>query len=235
MVLGCVGVMGTNTAAFATSQVTFDRVHQTTHEKPLPTQQNKENNIRKSTIDRLQDLFDRNPQRGGSRGDFCAITPNPSNGNFRTSWSTRPLFAWEGDVTRMEIKQGSALGPSIWNHALTNQEKLQRYLVYSGNSELARNESYVLIIEYNDRGTPQAQNVRFEVLQNAPTIEARLAGIGDPNGATNTTEREERAVSRAEVFADADLWMDAMREILLVNGQGAWANIISSEIADMCE
>ena len=233
--VGMVSVVGLNLATSKTS-LAIGRTSKTAFRSLFPGK-----DYIKSTAERLADLFRRRPGRGGSHGEFCSITPNPTNGHFRTSWSTQPLFAWRGDVVGLEVLDVAAGNTSIWTHQLTDAENRQQYAIYSGSNPLVRGERYKLIVEYRDPTRPNApaskKDIRFEILRNAPTIDARLAEIGDPNTASDIVARQDMVLQRAEIFAEPghSLWMDIMREVAPIDDRGAWSARVKTTMDEMCE
>ncbi|MEQ8382146.1 MAG: hypothetical protein RH949_07225 [Coleofasciculus sp. A1-SPW-01] len=195
----------------------------------------------KSVIERLRDLFRRQPTAGSTQGEFCAIAPNPSNPNFLVTWSDRPLFVWQGTVTQIEVSHRAGEPDIVWSpHILTPEEQNQQSIIYGG-SALEPGQEYTCVMTYetidNEQRITKEKEIRFFVLgsdhEKRRRIEAKLAELVNQTSMMNT---EEMALARAEIFAEEDLWLDVIRETFSVqNSSSEWKRTLQEYVNEECK
>ncbi|NES22895.1 MAG: CHASE2 domain-containing protein, partial [Symploca sp. SIO3E6] len=170
----------------------------------------------KSTWERLQDIFRRRRNGGGSRGEFCSISPEKPSDKI---WHTSPVFVWRGRVKRIELRHFSS-NELIWSHQVTEFENSQRHALYTG-TPLEPGEEYTYGLDYEtiDEGKTIPDSIEpiyLKVMdaQERLSIEAELTAL---EGSAKALSNEELARQRAMYFAEKKLWSDAVTEIFSVS------------------
>jgi hypothetical protein len=201
----------------------------------LTVSQNDQKN--KSIAERLADVFRRRPRQGGTQGEFCSISPSIES---RLTWSERPLFVWQGNVTQIEVHRRGSQPALLWTDVLTEQEQSKQSRLYEGPT-LVPGQKYEYLVTYKTTDEGQiitnTKKIPFEVLEaedeKRHRIEAKLAILENQN---QTMSAEELALQRAEYFAEENLWLDVIREVLLLPNQSSnWARAVQEYQSEQCK
>ncbi|MEC4986298.1 MAG: hypothetical protein SAJ37_15180 [Oscillatoria sp. PMC 1068.18] len=194
----------------------------------------KDNQKKKSTAERLLDLLRRRPRKPGTQGGFCLVFPNFSS---YTTWSSQPLFIWQGNVTKIQLTSDNL----EWTHEVAQPD--EKSVLYDG-SPLEPGEEYSYIVTYEtiNEGEKIINTEEIEILilpnsEERSRIEAELAKLENPTSSLSLEERKELALQRAEIFArEEDLWWDVVREIYLVdNSSSDWNRDIQEDLSQLCQ
>jgi hypothetical protein len=174
----------------------------------------------KSILESLLSLLQRRSFLGGSRSDngvFCGITP-AGLGDSNVVWSDRPLFLWQGKAQTLELRPYAfdvayLKQPMLWNFSPSNQQA--SYL----NQPLQAGQRYEWQATYLSLQTkkPTQWQKIFRVMEKPERdrISQDLNSLEVQLRIQNATV-EEVALSRANYFANQDLWSDALQQIVAV-------------------
>lgn len=150
-----------------------------------------------------------------SRGSICEIAPG-LQGEAKVIWSDRPLFLWRGTVPQVEIRLYTAFTDEgqklLWSQTVTGEAQSVQYT----GQPLQPGVKYEweLMIDPSKPGT----RYPFQVMtaSERDKISAELTALLNPLKNSGATE-EEIALSRANYFAERNLWSDALGEIYSLN------------------
>ncbi len=139
---------------------------------------------------------------GGSRGSFCAIAPFSPNETIEV-FSDKPIFIWQGKVTRIRVKISGSEEIS-WSVKVDDGDRNKMY----GGNELKAGQSYDVFF------LPEETPYPFRVIDGdrGENIQADLEALAADGDAT----AEEVALQRASYFLEEGLLLDALREMLSV-------------------
>lgn len=146
------------------------------------------------------------PPGGGPRGEICILAPLAPVGTLDL-WSDRPLFLWQGRVSRIEV---TADGRPVWSALPASGDSS---LVYSG-PPLQPGQVYRWQVFLNNS---PVYSIPFQLLslEARAAIDAELATLEaqlvEASATPNTV-----ALSRARAFAARQLWADTLRELLSI-------------------
>ncbi|MBE9128195.1 MULTISPECIES: hypothetical protein [unclassified Coleofasciculus] len=203
--------------------------------------QNKQAQKKKSIAERLADIFRRQPDTGGTQGEFCSISPSKENPYLRYAWSDRPLFVWQGKVKKIEVHPKGNPQDILWSHLLTEQEQIEQKVRYSGSQALQPGQEYFYLVTYetieNKEPITKTKEISLIVLganhEKRSRIDAKLAEIGNQS---QTMDAEELALTKAELFAEENLWLDVIRETFSVqNPSIVWEQILKDYRTKSCK
>lgn len=150
------------------------------------------------------------PGSGIARGDVCLITPGANSTN-REIWSNRPLFAWRGNLGRIEVRRyGSE--EVLWSQTVSAKDNR---VTYTGEP-LKAGETYQWVV-FGETAQNPMLSVPFKVMnyRDRDRIRVRLIILGvelKENGAT----QEEITLARANYFAQKELWSDFLQEVYTI-------------------
>ncbi|MBD1835124.1 hypothetical protein H6F61_21120 [Cyanobacteria bacterium FACHB-472] len=167
---------------------------------------------RRSTWERIVDIFRRRRDDGSSRGEFCNIWPDKERSDALTIWRDKPLFVWKGTIKRIEVRP-AASDEVLWRYDKVTPN--DRSVLYTGPT-LTPGEKYDYWILYevtNNRKTIENQDrIPFEILasEKREKIANELARLATNNPGVGA---EEMALKRAEYFAQQELWSDVIQEM----------------------
>ncbi|HAG81589.1 MAG TPA: hypothetical protein DCL61_10570 [Cyanobacteria bacterium UBA12227] len=199
-------------------------------------------NIKKPLYRRILDIIGGRRESNGTRDDnFCSIWPDKDRTDSLLTWSDRPLFAWKGSATQIEIYD------SEWNLVWKRDVQNVQYLTYPDNeSALRRGEDYTYRISYQyqrEDGKIIATNKDhpFQVL-NLEQFSSLQEGLAALDNQIQNLSDEEKALERAKYFAQQDillrenskpqkLWADVFLELFTVSSP-EWTDIISQIRSD---
>lgn len=179
---------------------------------PIPVRANQP--PQKSAIDHLKDIFRPTRRQGGTRGGGCLVMPGD------TLWSDRPLFVWNGPVTKLEVRTETD-HRLVWSQmlaqgrqsALYQGEPLQpgqtyEVILYDANGDrLIRNEQFYPRFTLTEAS--QRQQIQADLTQRAQQLQ------------TNQARVEAIAIEQAIYFAERELWSDALQVISSVPAPSA--------------
>ncbi|NEP14150.1 MAG: hypothetical protein F6K14_28940 [Symploca sp. SIO2C1] len=182
----------------------------------------------KSTLDRILDIFRRKLKDGGSRRDsFCPIWPSNGDPDLLEIWHERPLFIWQGTVREIEVRL-PATESAIWRYEVVEDEQ---QVFYEG-PELQPGEEYDYWVRYEvtEEGetTTDEKTIPFIIKEERETIAKELMRL---EGASE----EEKALARAEYFAEQGLWSDFMWEVFgVANPSVEWQKALEEIRKESC-
>ena len=154
-----------------------------------------------SVVQRLIAIFRPIPRRSGTRGNGL-LMPGVK------IWSDRPLFMWDGNVSKIEVLRANDLG-SAWSQVLPS---ISKTMIYQGEP-LKPGQTYTVIL-YDFEGMPTSGDdfiliggtERQQIQRGLTDIEKRL-----PH--TNRATAEEIAMEKAIYFFEQHLDSDAHQVI----------------------
>lgn len=189
----------------------------------------------KSVMQRLRDLLRGPSGEGGTHGEFCSVTPNPSSTKFRTTLSSRPLFLWKGTVNRIMVEPRGREATPLWTHTLTDAEKQRGYITYGGAEALSPGR-YVYHVIYEIAGTPRPIQINFEVVSDA-ALQSQLDAVGTIQVGMSTAQQEDVALRRAEILSSEDAFsMNLIQELYAVESASAeWKAELQSFVDETCD
>jgi hypothetical protein len=216
-----------------TTSINFPVLSTKSKERDLIISQNKQTNV--SPAQRLIEVFRRRKRPGGTQGEFCSISPSI---NYRTTWSDRPLFVWQGTVTQIEVRLSDNQSV-LWTHTVTEEEQRQQQVLYGG-SALKPDQTYFYVYTYQtkDQGQTidQTKSIQLDILSSESPkrrlIEAKLAELDNQK---QNLSAEEYILKRSEIFAEQNLWLDVFREVYsLQNPSPEWDKIRQEQRPTLC-
>jgi hypothetical protein len=143
------------------------------------------------------------PRKGGSRGDICMISPDTPS-ETRIIWSDRPLFAWQGKVTKIQLTD-------LNNNTVIFSENVEntQQFTYTGEP-LQPGQTYKLDIFV---GNGPARFVKFQIMESEQrdSITAELKKLKSRLQAKKS-HHEAIAVAKADYFAKLGLWSDVLQQ-----------------------
>lgn len=148
---------------------------------------------------------------GGSRGCGDEIIPiAPGVVGRAEIWSGCPLFLWQGTIRQLEVVQPTT-GEIVWSHRVAATE---RTCLYTGTP--LHPGPYEWII-YNPAKVAVTR-IAFRVMSVAEReqIAAELAALEAQEPRRSELTPEQRALQRANYFAERQLWSDVFREACAV-------------------
>lgn len=187
-------------------------------------------------------LFGKKKGRGGSRTPFCSIWPNLDDPDLLVIWSERPLFVWKGNakVKRIEVRLANRESTLFWSHDVTEKEQKEKSILYPADSEaLKPGQEYNYSVEYeivskNSQGeviqfSEKSPSIPFRIMdeQEHLRIKAELETLENQNP---TMSAEERALQRANYFAQQRVWSDVIQEIFLLQNPSTDLTNVIKEI-----
>lgn len=159
--------------------------------------------------------------------NLCGLTPDQSLKNQQV-WSNRPLFVWQGEVERIEVREPLPSGEVLWKQAVTPN---QRSISYGGEPLQPGRYNWIIFDRQNRPFVFQFTVMDAEQRQ---TIEKDLQQLEEKLNTRRTTA-EERALHRAQYFAQQQLWSDFWQEIFSVkNPSAALSEIVQTKTAELC-
>jgi hypothetical protein len=172
------------------------------------------------------------PKKGVSRGGACAIAPRTIGSNAKI-WSDRPLFVWQGRLSRLEVRPAGS-DRVLWRYNVTES---QNSTMYTGEP-LKPGQTYEWSL-YNlgtrDNSRPSA-TVRFQVMdaQERASIKTQLQDL-DRELKEKGASPEEIARQRAQYFAQQRLWSDVVQEAYSVKNPSApLAEVVQAIPREIC-
>jgi len=157
-------------------------------------------------------LYEKEPPRkeetGGSRGivELCTISPESLSGEAIKIWSDRPLFIWQGTLSKIEVRKRRST-QVLWSHKIaTNNNSI----LYSG-PPLQPGESYDWVLFEDGSNIPTFQ-VSFQMV----SAEERDRITADLNSLETQLQQEGAtaeniAYARANYFASRQMWPDVFQ------------------------
>ncbi|AUT02647.1 hypothetical protein CLI64_20860 [Nostoc sp. CENA543] len=160
-----------------------------------------------------------NPRKGGSRPTeiICMISPDAPNTR-RKIWSDRPLFIWQGNVSKVTVKSLNN-NQVLWSEPVKDTQHIR----YNGEP-LKPGQSYKWEVNSNRFITFQIIDMqqRDRITTQLQTIEAQLQKQG--------ANQEAIALAKANYFAEYQLWSDVLQQIYSVNPPSAELNNLRQQI-----
>ncbi|MDF0552535.1 hypothetical protein [Kamptonema sp. UHCC 0994] len=157
-------------------------------------------------------LYEKEPPRkeetGGSRGavELCTISPESLSGEEIRIWSDRPLFIWQGNVSKIQIRRRRT-GQVLWSQKLTANNNS---VMYSG-PPLQPGESYDWVLLKSNDDIDSFQ-VSFQVIpaEERDRITADLNKLEKQLQQEGATP-EKIAYAKANYFAERQMWPDVLQ------------------------
>lgn len=161
----------------------------------------------------LSGIFQPMRRKGGTRsGSICLVTPGL--GETRGVWNDRPLFLWDREISRVEVRLVNT-DTSVWNQTVPSSS---RSIVYQGQP-LQPGQTYVVLLfdptgslfikdkDYasHPKFTLLAESERSLIAQSLAATEDQFKSQGSPG--------ETIALEKAKLFAEKQLWSDALQNI----------------------
>ncbi|NES17440.1 MAG: hypothetical protein F6K41_00285 [Symploca sp. SIO3E6] len=173
----------------------------------------------RSVIDRILDIFRPKPKDGSTRQDsFCPIWPNGNDPYLLEIWSNPPLFIWQGTVREIEVRLPGSESV-LWRYEVGDN---QQQLLYQGPKLQPGEYDYWVGYEVTEGGetTTDSKTIPFIIREEEETIANELMALEEELKAASV---EERALTRAQYFAEQEFWSDALREVFgLANPSADW-------------
>ncbi|NEQ29892.1 MAG: hypothetical protein F6K04_02630 [Leptolyngbya sp. SIO4C5] len=173
--------------------------------------------------------FPRSP--GGSRGDVCPLAPLAVPRSALTLWSDRPLFLWQGSLSRLQIVTAET-DEVLWQ---ADPEAGTTQIQYGAEMPLQPGQEYIWKI-YGGPFAVEQLRIPFRIM----ALE-RQAVIADELRVLNTQLALEQADLEAQVlrqvtyFADQYLWADALQVAATApTGTEAAESYLQAAIAQTC-
>jgi Domain of Unknown Function (DUF928) len=184
--------------------------------------------VKPSSFEKLITFFQRKPPKRPRTvrglGDICLISPGPI-GRMKT-WHRRPLFIWQGEGKSIVVKSTKNDDLS-WTAPIA--EGVTSFSYPSDQSELKFGQTYSWQIA-NTKGVPQFGIVKedeWRQLSDALTVVERMM---------KGQSVEDIALAKAEIFAEKDLWSDALQVLYeVVNPSTDFVKQRRSYIQDLCK
>ncbi|MBP0016650.1 MAG: hypothetical protein J7647_03730 [Cyanobacteria bacterium SBLK] len=157
----------------------------------------------------FEKFFGDRERRGGSRSPFCSIVPSPNLGSIL--WNNMPLLVWKtkrGVTVKKIAIVNFDTEETIWSE--DNIDPAQQFLVYTGMPLASGEYQYKVVYELNQKEFPT--EIDFDIM--AEGDRDRMARELQQRASQNPNlSPEELALQRADVFADAKLWVDGLQEL----------------------
>lgn len=172
------------------------------------------------------------PKKGVSRGGACAIAPRTIGSNAKI-WSDRPLFVWQGRLSRLEVRPAGS-EQVLWRHNVTAS---QNSTMYTGEP-LKPGQTYewrLYSLGNRDNSSPNA-TVRFQVMdaRERASIKTQLQDL-EQELREKGASAEEIARRRAQYFAQQRLWSDVLQEAYSVKNPSApLAEVVQAIPREIC-
>lgn len=169
------------------------------------------------------------PGAATARGTFCGISPQSLALDIET-WSDRPLFVWQGEIGKIEVRSGN-FENVLWqqtvaaadNQAAYAGEALQPGQIYIW-AIFNRQNNLMLTVPFKVMEAQERERVQLEL----QSLEQDLKG----NGAA----AEDIALQRANYFAQQQLWSDALQEVYSVENPSPALQQMRQDLAkQLCE
>jgi len=124
---------------------------------------------------------------------------------------------------------------SLWTHTLTEAEKQQGYITYGGAEALSPGR-YVYHVTYEIRGGAPTTEMNFDVVSDE-TLQSQLDAVGTIQSRMSTAQKEEIALSRAEILStEAALRMNVIQELYSVDATSSeWMAELKKFVEDSCD
>jgi hypothetical protein len=166
------------------------------------------------------------PRNAGSRPQsvVCMISPD-APGMYRTIWSDRPFFLWQGQVNNMEVSSINK-NEKLW---IYSPHQTQQNITYTGEP-LQPGEAYKWVVNMN-------QFVPFQIMeqQERNLISAELENI-EKQLQSKGANPEEIASAKANYFADHNLWSDVLQAIYSVAEPSPELSVLQQDIINkLCQ
>ncbi|MEM9543545.1 MAG: hypothetical protein AAGA60_29150 [Cyanobacteria bacterium P01_E01_bin.42] len=157
----------------------------------------------------LDKFFGDRERRGGSRSPFCSIVPSPSLGSIL--WNNMPLLVWK-TKNGVAVKKVAIIHfeteETIWSE--DNLNPTQQFFAYTGMPLASGEYQYKVVYEFNNKEF--MAEIDFDIM--VESDRDRIARELQQRESQNTNlNLEERALQRADVFADRKLWVDGLQEL----------------------
>jgi hypothetical protein len=149
-----------------------------------------------------------------SRGRVCPILPGLV-GETYTLWNRSPLFVWQGQGQRIEVRPYSLersfdQQPILWQKALTPE---MRQVTYSGPAlQYGQKYDWQMV---DVAGIPRRYTFAILPPKKHQAIDQQLTALLQR---LPQATPEQRAVARAQFFAEQQLWSDAIQEVYIYQG-----------------
>jgi hypothetical protein len=201
-----------------------------------PVFANESQGKRQSVSAFLTGIFQPMRRKGGTRsGSICLVTPGL--GETRGVWSDRPLFLWDREISRVEVRLVNT-DTSVWNQTVPSSS---RSIVYQGQP-LQPGQTYVVLLfdptdslfikdkDYasHPKFTLMAESERSSIAQGLAATENQFKSQGSSD--------ETIALEKAELFTEKKLWSDALQTIYSVqNSSLELQTFVQTIITDTCK
>ncbi|HBE58619.1 MAG TPA: hypothetical protein DEG17_26615 [Cyanobacteria bacterium UBA11149] len=199
--------------------------HSASPEKTLIGQNNQ-----KSLYQKFLDILVGRRQNSGTRGDgFCSIWPDKDRTDSLLTWSDRPLFAWEGEATRIEVYDSD--WKLMWGKDVTKEVQQITYPDDAENKLISGQEyTYIVSYKYKEEDGKTISTKKqhsFQVVDSEKSASLQEGLTILENQIQNLSD-EEKAMERANYFAQQEislpgnsnkqkLWADVFRELFSVS------------------
>ena len=183
-------------------------------------------------------LYEKEPPRkeetGGSRGPVelvCTISPESLSGEEIRIWNLRPLFLWQGNISKIEVRRRRS-EQVMWSQKLAPSNNSA---TYSGQP-LQPGESYDWVL-FEDGDDIPAFQVSFQIV----TAEERDRITADLNSLERQLQQEgatpeKIAYAKANYFAERQMWSDVLQSAYQVqNPSEALAKFIQNIPQQFCQ
>jgi hypothetical protein len=172
----------------------------------------------------------RTKPRLGGRGPFCPIAPAGRLG--KGMWSARPLFLWQGEARRIEVRSDDS-NEVLWNQPIA---VTARSIAYAGKPlQVGQTYNWMLFDDQDkpliDDDPDKTNYPRFTLMdtQKRDLITTELAALEKPLKAAGELDGV-IALQKANYFADNNLWSDVFQVVFSVKTPTAALTKVTQEI-----
>lgn len=177
---------------------------------------------KRSTLEAILAIFkERQKQKLGSRG-VCLVSPGILEKETNTIWHNQPLFVWQGNSSKVEIRLYTADNPRkpIWRQQVTqnSSELILQQIAYTGKPlELGKIYDWE-IFDANDK-SQEIRSFQIMDIEQYNSINEELTNLEKQLKQQQLTEAEiklteaEITVKKANYFAEKGLFSDAITEL----------------------
>lgn len=179
------------------------------------TNQSNQPQRKRSTLEAILAIFkERQKQKLGSRG-VCLVSPGILEKETNIIWHNQPLFVWQGNTSKVEIRLYTADNPRkpIWRQQVTqnSSELTLQQITYTGKPlELGKIYDWE-IFDANDK-SQEIRSFQIMDIEQYNSVNEELKNLEKQLKQQQLTEAE-ITVEKANYFAERGLFSDAITEL----------------------
>jgi hypothetical protein len=171
------------------------------------------------------------PPRAG-KGELCPIAPSML-GETRVVWNVRPLFIWQGSLSRIEVHPQDT-DTVLWRQTLANTN---RSALYAGKAlQPGQTYDWLVFNSFSRDSNRPTFKVSFRLVESAERmqIEAHLKALKAEMRARGMNA-EQIARRQADYFTERGLRSDALQEMMSVEHSSDELRRAIQKIPELCE